>query len=204
MQVLKPSERLPANRGNLPFRHDVECHDICQASTLHKLHDHPELAPAEVAVDKVDNVGVGALLHDQNLVDDQVLLGLLLQVHLLDGDQPVAALFMSSINATRCTLPNLDEPAVHLPWIAFGADLLELCNNVDCGALPRPVSSPGTARLQPRLPLWGAHRTARFQLPRVLGRWRCGLLLPFAWCSPQLTTHGGLGLSHGLLLLMLQ
>jgi hypothetical protein len=204
MEVLKPSERLPAHRGNLPFRHDVERHDICQASTFHKLHDHPELAPTKVAVDKVDNVGVGALLHDQNLVDDQVLLRLLLQVHLLDGDQPVAALFVPSIYATRCTLPNLDEPAVHLPWIAFGANLLELCNNVEPGALPRPVSSPGTARLQPRLTLRGPHRSARFRLTGMLGSWGSGLLLSFARCSPQLTTHGGLGLSHGLLLLMLQ
>ena len=40
---------------------------------------------AAVPVNKVDNVGVLHLLHDQDLIDDQLLLGLLLQVDLLDS-----------------------------------------------------------------------------------------------------------------------
>lgn len=44
------------------------------------------LIPAVSPVQVVDYVGVLVFPHHQDLVDDQLLLGLLLQVHLFNGD----------------------------------------------------------------------------------------------------------------------
>jgi hypothetical protein len=41
------------------------------------------------------------LLHDENFVDDQILLRLLLKVHLLDRDRCVRADLISGVDATR-------------------------------------------------------------------------------------------------------
>jgi hypothetical protein len=107
VKMLQSLQGLSADRRNLSLGHDVERDNVSKASSLHILHDHPELSSAKVAVNEVDNVGVGALLHDQDFVDNQVLLGLLLQVHLLDGNQPVAASLVSSKHPTRGTLTDL-------------------------------------------------------------------------------------------------
>ncbi|KAH0237710.1 hypothetical protein KCV03_g346, partial [Aureobasidium melanogenum] len=48
-----------------------------------------------VAVHEVDNVLMLAILHDQNFVNDQILFGLLLQVHLLNSDALVSANLIS-------------------------------------------------------------------------------------------------------------
>ena len=46
---------------------------------------HPELVSHKVALNEVDDVRVLALSHDQNLVDNQVLLWLVVEIHSLDG-----------------------------------------------------------------------------------------------------------------------
>lgn len=38
-----------------------------------------------VPVQVINDVGILVFPHDQNLIDDELLLGLLLQIHLLDG-----------------------------------------------------------------------------------------------------------------------
>ena len=43
----------------------------------------------QVAIHEIDDVLMFAVLHDQDLIDDQILLGLQVQVHLLDGDASV-------------------------------------------------------------------------------------------------------------------
>jgi hypothetical protein len=47
---------------------------------------HPKVAGLEEAVNVIDNVGVTRLPHNEDLIDDQLLLGLLIKVHLLDGN----------------------------------------------------------------------------------------------------------------------
>lgn len=61
--------------------------NVCQRASLHVLHDDPKLSALdEERVEEVDNVGMLALLHDEDLVDDELLPRLLAQVHLLDRD----------------------------------------------------------------------------------------------------------------------
>ena len=54
--------------------------------TCEVLATNPEFFTDKVAVEAVDDVVVFVLAHDENLVDDELLLGLLRQVHLFDGD----------------------------------------------------------------------------------------------------------------------
>ncbi len=51
---------------------------------------NPKVSFPKVTVDVVDYILVTHLLHDDDFVDDEILLGLLLQIHLLDGNQLVA------------------------------------------------------------------------------------------------------------------
>jgi len=85
MQVCESLEGLLAHAGNLALGHDVVCHNIRERTALHVVHDHPEVTNVQIAVDVVDNVRVASLSHDQNFIDDELLLRLLLQVHLLHG-----------------------------------------------------------------------------------------------------------------------
>ena len=118
VQVLEPLQSLATDRRDLAFSHDIVRDDIGQAATLHELHDDPQFAFPQVAVDEVDNVRVRAVLHHQDLVDDQVLLRLLLQVHLLNRNQPVVAALEARVDTTRRALANLVEAAVHAVRVA--------------------------------------------------------------------------------------
>ena len=86
VQVLQALEHLARNGRNLSLAHDVGRDNVGQAAALHVLHTDPEIAADEERVDVIDNVGVPRLFHDEDLVDDEVLLRLLLEVHLLDRD----------------------------------------------------------------------------------------------------------------------
>ncbi len=87
---------LEANGRNLLLGyHGVVVNDVGQRATLHVLHDDPQLrvVVAQKGIEEVDNVAVLAVLHDHDLVDDELLARLVRQVHLLDGDlRPRAAL----------------------------------------------------------------------------------------------------------------
>lgn len=96
-----------AHSSDLTLAHHVEGHNIRKRTSLHVFHDHPEIASHQERVHEVDDVLVLAVLHDQNLVDDQILLRLLLQVHLLDGHTFVRANFKSCVDTTRRTLADL-------------------------------------------------------------------------------------------------
>ena len=47
---------------------------------------HPQFLANEIAVEVVDDVWILVLLHHYDLVDNELLLGLLREVHLFDGD----------------------------------------------------------------------------------------------------------------------
>lgn len=105
----KTCTHFSANSGYLTLRHDVESHNVSQTTALHVLHNDPQVSFHQKAVHKVDNVLMLAIFHDQDLVDDEVLLGLLLEVHLLDSHTLVATHFVRCEHAARSTLANLVE-----------------------------------------------------------------------------------------------
>jgi len=75
--------------------------DVRKRTALHKLHHDPKLLLDEVAIVKVDNVGMGALAHDDDFVDDEILLWLVVEVHALDGDDLLGLLDLGDINRAR-------------------------------------------------------------------------------------------------------
>lgn len=123
--MLQSLQRLPAHRRNLALRHDIDRNNVRQAASFHELHNHPQLSSTEIAIDKVYNIGMRAILHDEDFVYNEILLRLLLQVHLLDRHQAIRAPFVACIYATRCTLTDFGEAAEYFPWISRGTDAFE-------------------------------------------------------------------------------
>lgn len=99
---------LSADCSNLSLVHARLCHHVSQRSSSQVLHDHKELVSNQetkhthwscepfpsraslryalvLPVHKVYDVGVLQLLHDLDLIDDQLFLRLLLQIDLFDG-----------------------------------------------------------------------------------------------------------------------
>ena len=81
-----------------------------------------------------------AVLHDQNLVDNEVFLGLLFQVHLLDSNAFVRADLVGGKDSTRSTLPNLVQIAVSQGRVSIGTDGIEFGHNVWALTLSCPLS----------------------------------------------------------------
>lgn len=104
MQMLQPLARLPRHRGDLALGHKVRGDHIREGTTLHVLHHDPEVVLVQERIDVVDDVRVARAAHDQDLVDDQILLGLLLEVHLLDRDAQVRAHLVCGVYTSGCTV----------------------------------------------------------------------------------------------------
>ena len=130
MEVLQAFERLPTDGRDLSLGHDVARDDVGQGASLHVLHDDPEVALEQERVDKVDDVAVTTLLHDEDFVDDQVLLRLLLEVHLLDRDAEVRADLIRRVDSSRGALSDLDQAAVQLGRVRVGTDCIQACDDV--------------------------------------------------------------------------
>ena len=74
--------------------------------TWRKCHHHftatyPQFLPHQVAVEVVDDVWVLVFPHDKDLVNDELLLGLLGQVHGLDGHLPARGHLYSNVHCAR-------------------------------------------------------------------------------------------------------
>ena len=140
---------LAADGSDLPLRHDIEGYHVGQAATFHVLHDDPQISSHQETVHKVDNVLMLAILHDQNLIDDKVFLGLLLEVHLLDGNTFVRTDFVCSEDPARRALANLVEVPVPKSGICIGANSIKFGDDIRSLALPwslprsRRRSNPG-------------------------------------------------------------
>lgn len=95
MKMSQTLERLSADGRNLSFRDDVMGDDVRQAAAFHVLHHDPEIASKQERIDEIDCAGpepfnlirrsdertdifMPRLLHDDDLVDDEILLRLLL------------------------------------------------------------------------------------------------------------------------------
>ena len=75
--------RLKTDAGNLILLQRVVLNDIRQRATLHVLHRDPQLdALQQIRVQEVDDIRMAALLHDQDLIDDELLARLGAQIHL--------------------------------------------------------------------------------------------------------------------------
>ena len=153
-----PETHLFAHCRNLGLAHHVEGHNVGQTPTLHVLHYHPQITPNQITVQEVYNVLVLASLHDNDLVDNQILLGLLGQLHLLDGHALVRAGFIRSVDSTRSTLTNDREVSVHLSWISPTAYLPESLKHLFATHLLTTTSWP-----------WGG------SISRLMRRFRYGL-----------------------------
>lgn len=101
VQVLKTLGRFPRYCRYLSFGHQIGGDDVGQRASFHVLHDYPKVVLVEEGIDVVDDVGVSRCPHDENFVDDQILLGLLVEIHLFDGDREVCSDLIGSVHATR-------------------------------------------------------------------------------------------------------
>ena len=129
VQVLQTLARLARHGGDLALRHQVRGDHVRQAAALHVLHDDPEVVLIEEGIDVVDDIWVPRRAHDENLVDDEVLLRLLVKVHLLDRNRDIGAHLVRSVHAAGRPLTNLDKVAVEAGGISVCADLLEARDN---------------------------------------------------------------------------
>lgn len=112
MKMAQSLGRFPRNGSDLALAHDVAGDNVSQTASLHVLHDDPEIALPEIRVNEVDNVLVPRRLHDQDLVDDQILLRLFLQVHLFDGDADIGTGLVRRVDASRCAVDEMSASAL--------------------------------------------------------------------------------------------
>src|SRR6266536_3791651 len=80
---------LQADGSDLILSNDrVVLNHISQRSSLHEFHHNPEFLVLflQERVKEVDNVGVFAIFHDNDFVDNEFLARLVAKVHLLDGN----------------------------------------------------------------------------------------------------------------------
>lgn len=134
---------LPAYCRNLSLRHHIERDDICKTASFHVLHHDPQVQSMQVAVQEIDNVLVLAVFHDQNLIDNQILLRLQIQIHLLDGDASIGVILIRSEHASRCSLTDLVEVVVFLRGVTGSTNRLQLGSHIKSIALTSARSRAG-------------------------------------------------------------
>ena len=101
VEVLEALAGLAGDGGDLAVGHEVRGDDVRQRAALHVLHHDPELVLVQERVDVVDDVRVPRRAHDEDFVDDEVLLRLLLEVHLLNRDGLVRADLVRGVDTSR-------------------------------------------------------------------------------------------------------
>jgi len=109
VQMLKSLTRLPRNRSNLAFCHQIGGNDVCERTSFHVFHDYPKVILVQEGINIVDDVGVSRGTHDENLVDDQILLGLFIEVHLFDGHGHVRTNLVRCVDTSRRTARKQNE-----------------------------------------------------------------------------------------------
>jgi hypothetical protein len=145
VQELEAMKRLATDCRNLSLRHHVERDNIGKTATLHVFHHHPKIAANKEGVHEVDDVLMPAVSHDQDFVDDEILLRLLLQVHLFNGNALVGADLKCCVDTTGSALANLDQVAELLRGISGVTYDIQLSNDLGiCDRLSGPL--PRTRR----------------------------------------------------------
>lgn len=133
VQELQAVESLAADSRDLTLGHHVEGDNVSKTATLHVFHDYPEIATDKERVHEVDDVLVFAVPHNQNFVDNEILLRLLLQIHLLDGNALIGTNFKRCVDATRSTLANFDQAAELLGRVGRVANDIQLADDLGVG-----------------------------------------------------------------------
>ena len=100
VQVFKTLGCFPRYCRYLPLGHQVGGDDVGEGASFHVLHDDPKVVLVEERIDVIDDVGVSRGAHDENFVDDQILLGLLVEIHLFDGDREIGSDLIGGVDAT--------------------------------------------------------------------------------------------------------
>lgn len=100
VEMFKTLTRLSRNGRDLSFGHEVGGDDVCERASLHVLHHDPQIVLVKERVDVVDDVGVARRAHDEDFIDDEVLLWLLVEIHLLDRDGEVGADLVSRVDTS--------------------------------------------------------------------------------------------------------
>ena len=132
---------LEADCRDLIFGDDgIVVDDVGQRATLHELHHNPQFIVLllQERVEEIDNVWMLAILHDDDLVHDQLLSRLVPKVHLLDSDLPLGSvsavdfpcdprsgtlLHSSHIDRARGALSDFLLLAVRVIGVVLGHDL---------------------------------------------------------------------------------
>ena len=144
MEMLQALARLATNSRDLAFGHKIGRNHIGQAPALHIFHDDPEVILPQETVDIIDDIRMTGRAHDENLVNDQVLLRLFVEIHLLDGDGEVGADLVCGVHASTGTLTNFCEIAIEARGVGVSTNGLETLDNV--------LSIPGILLFLP--PAW--------------------------------------------------
>ena len=100
MEMLQTLACLATNSCDLAFSHKIGHNHNGQAPALHIFHDDPEVMLLQETVNIISNIQITGQMHDENLINDQVLLWLLVEIHLLDGDGEVGANLVYGIHTS--------------------------------------------------------------------------------------------------------
>lgn len=92
------------------------------------------------AIHKVDDVLVFAVFHNQDFIDDQIFFGLEFQVHLLNRDALIGAVFISSKDTSRCTLANLVKAPVFAGRVTWRTNGKKTRSDIECVALSNSLA----------------------------------------------------------------
>jgi hypothetical protein len=84
VQMFQTLGNLPRNSSNLPLSHKIRSDYIRQWTTLQVLHDDPHVIFVQKRVNVVDYIGMARGPHDPDLIDNEVFLGLFVEVHLFN------------------------------------------------------------------------------------------------------------------------
>lgn len=103
MEEMNGLETLKDDGGNERTLHDGLRDNVGEGTPVEVLHDDPQfvLLLQQEGLHVVDNVLVSSVLHYLDLRDDQIAVGLLGQVHNLNGDRLVGHLVARSSHRPR-------------------------------------------------------------------------------------------------------
>lgn len=133
VEELQRLQHLATNRGDLALVHAGLGNDVGERTSRQVLHDDPQLLGHQIAVQVVDHVRMFVLSHHQDLVDDQFLLRLLAEVHLLDGDLHAGGTLDRRVHRAGRTLADLLHPIVLPLGIAHADDRSQPFENLFVG-----------------------------------------------------------------------
>ena len=138
--AVEEGERVEAalgDGGHLPVVENGLDDDVGERAAVEVLHDDPELAVVahEEAVHVVDEVRVLQPPHHLDLADDELLLRLTTQVHLLDGDRVARRHALRHDDRARRPVATATDVTVATSVVTF-ITALRYITELECGPMP--------------------------------------------------------------------